>query len=180
MPTQMQIAEHLGLDQSAVSRHLERLQVDWRTASMDEIRLDYIAHLRAVAAGRVDENARQLTLERIETERTRRENLQMDLARKRGELVNAAQLEAEYARFVDACRSELLSLVDKIVDDIRTLYGVEVDRELVNDYIVTALSELAGHDSDNQRSHPPPAAAVDAAGADRSHGLGTAVSSPVE
>ena len=49
--TQVQIAEHLGLDQSQVSRWMKTLGIDWREKSLDEIRLAYIGRLRETAAG---------------------------------------------------------------------------------------------------------------------------------
>lgn len=39
MTTQQQIAEHLGLSQQAVSKQLSKLGIDWKTASLDQIRL---------------------------------------------------------------------------------------------------------------------------------------------
>ncbi len=38
MPTQ-QIADHLDLDQSAVSRFVDKVRLDYRAASIDEIRI---------------------------------------------------------------------------------------------------------------------------------------------
>ena len=53
MPTQTEIAEHLGLSQAAVSKAMMKLTLDWRTSSMDEIRLAYLNRLRAEASGHV-------------------------------------------------------------------------------------------------------------------------------
>lgn len=50
MPTQQQIAEHLDLDQSAVSRFVDKVQLDYRVATIDEIRFAYI---RQPLVGRV-------------------------------------------------------------------------------------------------------------------------------
>ena len=61
MPTQQEIATHLGMDQGAVSRHLGVLGIDWKTAGMDEIRLAYLKHLRSVAAGHMSSDGVDLT-----------------------------------------------------------------------------------------------------------------------
>lgn len=171
MPTQMQIAEHLGLDQAAVSRHLSKLQIDWRTASMDMIRLAYIDHLRGIASGNRSENGVDLVAERAMTERITRELKLLELAEKRNQLVNITQLEIAYGQMVDAFRAELLSLPDKIVDDIRTLHGIDIDVELVNEYVINALAELSGHDTGSQRADRAPARPADTAGADGHDGL---------
>lgn len=39
MLTQQQIADHLDLERSSVSRLVDRLDIDYRTASIDEIRI---------------------------------------------------------------------------------------------------------------------------------------------
>ncbi|KWH58823.1 hypothetical protein WM00_08915 [Burkholderia cepacia] len=52
MPTQQQIADHFDLDQSAVSRFVDKVGLDYRAVSIDEIRIAYIRHLCEVAAGR--------------------------------------------------------------------------------------------------------------------------------
>ena len=54
MTTQQQIAEHLGLSQQAVSKQLSKLGIDWKTASLDQIRLEYIKQLRKAAAGQAE------------------------------------------------------------------------------------------------------------------------------
>ncbi len=179
MPTQIEIGAHLGLEQSVVSRHMSQLGIDWRTASMDEVRLAYIEHLRAVAAGRVDENARLLTLERIQTERAKRQNLMLELAKKSGQLVDAAKLEAAYARLVDACRAELLALPEKVVGDIHSMHGIDVDVELVNRYVLDALGELSGHASNDHDGDNPAVQEVRAPEADWLDEMGDDLSAPV-
>jgi DNA-binding transcriptional ArsR family regulator len=179
MPTQAQVAEHLGLDQSAVSRHLGKLQIDWRVASMDAIRLAYIDHLRGVAAGNRSENGIDLVAERAMTERITRELKLLELAEKRGQLVSASQLEAAYGQMVDAFRAELLALPDKVVDDIRTLHGIDIDVELVNEYVINALAELSGHDAVSERADRAPARTADTTVPREHDGMVEALSSPV-
>lgn len=108
MPTQQQIAEHLDLDQSAVSRFVDKARLDYKTASMDEIRVAYIRHLREVAAGRASETGIDLVAERAMTERVDREIKLLTLAEKKGQLVNAAQLEQAYGLMVGAFQTEVV------------------------------------------------------------------------
>ena len=87
MTTQQQIAEHLGLSQQAVSKQLSKLGIDWKTASLDQIRLEYIKQLRKAAAGQTDEYMKvKLARERIETER-----VLIQLKKEKGELVDSPQ-----------------------------------------------------------------------------------------
>lgn len=146
MPTQQAIAEHLGINQSEVSRHLAALQLDWKTASMDAIRLAYLAHLRGVAAGHRSADGMDLARERALTEQVDRELKQLTLAEKKGQLVNVAQLEAGLARQYTAFRIELEARDDKLKEEIDELYGISVDRDLIAGHTRDALAHLAGHD----------------------------------
>lgn len=127
MLTQQQIADHLDLERSSVSRLVDRLDIDYRTASIDEIRITYIRHLRESAAGRASDTGIDLVAERAMTERVDREIKLLTLAEKKGQLVNAAQLEQAYGLMVGAFQTELLALPDKLAPELYALYGIEVD-----------------------------------------------------
>ncbi|WP_082721091.1 MarR family transcriptional regulator [Burkholderia sp. ABCPW 14] len=177
MLTQQQIAEHLDLERSTVSRLVERLDIDYRTASMDEIRTVYLRHLREMAAGRASETGIDLVAERAMTERVDREIKLLTLAEKKGQLVNAAQLEQAYGQMVGAFQTELLALSDKLVQELRTLYDVEIDLEWLNEHMYGCLEQLSGYDSDGSGGDSADRAAAASAGEDRDDGLGAQASS---
>lgn len=122
------------------------LALDWKTASMDEIRLAYLSHLRGVAAGHRSADGMDLARERALTEQVDRELKMLTLAEKKGQLVNVAQLEAGLLRQYAAFRIELEGRDDKLKEEIDELYGIDVDRELIAGHTRDALSHLAGHD----------------------------------
>ena len=172
MPTQQQIADHLGLDQSAVSRHLGALGLDWKAATLDEVRVAYIKHLRAVAAGHMSQDGVDLTYERAMTERVERELKLLTLAEKRGQVVNVEQLEPELSRMIGAFRTALLSRDDKLKAELDALYGVEVDIGLLNDYTYSALRQLARYDAERPSLDSSGGGAARAAGQDGDDGMG--------
>ncbi|MCA8285778.1 MarR family transcriptional regulator [Burkholderia vietnamiensis] len=176
MPTQQQIADHLDLDQSAVSRFVDKVRLDYRAVSIDEIRVAYIRHLREVAAGRSSETGIDLVAERAMTERVDREIKLLTLAEKKGQLVNAMQLEQAYGLMVGAFQTELLSLSDKLVQELHTLYGVEVDVEWLNEHIYGCLEQLSEYDPDSQRGDSPTREDAAAAGEDWDDGVGAQTS----
>ncbi|VWB45913.1 hypothetical protein BPS26883_02107 [Burkholderia pseudomultivorans] len=176
MPTQQQIADHLDLDQSAVSRFVDKARLDYRAVSIDEIRIAYIRHLREVAAGRSSETGIDLVAERAMTERVDREIKLLTLAEKKGQLVNAAQLEQAYGLMVGAFQTELLSLTDKLVQELHTLYGVEVDVEWLNEHIYGCLEQLSEYDPDSQRGDSPAGEDAAPAGEDWDDGMGAQAS----
>lgn len=146
MPTQTEIALHLGMNQSEVSRHMEKLGINWKTATLQEVRLAYIEHLRGQAAGHLADDGTSLVQERVLTERVDRELKQLNLAEKRGQLVNLEQLEPALASMVVAFRAELQSRDDKLVEDLNALYDIDVDRALIEEYTRAALEHLARYD----------------------------------
>lgn len=145
MPTQVQIAEHLGMSQQAVSQQLAPLGVDWRIASMDEIRLAYLNHLRNVAAGHRSVDGMDLARERALTEQVDRELKLLTLAEKKGQLVNVDQLEPALARQYMAFKAELEARDDKLKEELDLLYGVDIDLELISTHTRNALAHLSGH-----------------------------------
>lgn len=175
MPTQQQIAKHLDLDQSAVSRMLEKLGIEWHGATMDQIRVAYIRQLRAQAAGHKSDDGMDLVKERVLTERVDRELKQLTVAEKRGLLINVSQLEPELMNMIGAFRGELLARDDKLAGELATLYGIEVDVAILNEHTYSALSQLARYDPGGRSFAAPAGGSDGAAGADDHHRVGEEV-----
>jgi hypothetical protein len=144
MPTQQEVAEHLGMNQSEVSRHMATLGLDWKVVSMDQIRLTYLAHLRGVAAGHRSADGIDLARERALTEQVDRELKQLTLAEKKGQLINVAELEPALVRQYMAFRVELESRDDKLKEELDELYGIDVELEVIAAHTREALAHLAG------------------------------------
>lgn len=147
MPTQQEIAGHLDLAQQNVSELMKKLGIDWKTATLDEIRVAYIRQLRSQAAGHRTDDGLDLVRERVLTERVDRELKQYTLAEKKGQLINVAQLEPELQQMVGAFRTELLARDDKLKADLDQLHGIDVDIQVLNVYTNDALRHLARYDA---------------------------------
>ena len=172
MPTQTDIADHLGMSQQAVSKQMEPLGLDWRTVSMDTVRLAYIEHLRAVASGHRSVDGFDLARERAMTEQVDRELKQITLAEKKGQVVNLAQLEPELTRMYVAFRTELLARDDKLKSEIDALYGIELDFNYINEHTRNALAQLAKYEPGSEDADRPFGAVGDAAGSDGDDAVG--------
>lgn len=175
MPTQKQIAIHLDLDQSAVSRFLTDHSIDWQAESMDMIRIAYIRQLRGAAAGHKSESGLDLTHERALTERIDREIKELTLAEKKGQLVNVAQLEPELTQMVVAFRTEVMGLVDKIKADVDAMYGINIDMQLLTDLTHDALAQLSRYDPERESAGASVGGQGGAAGEDVDHRVGSAI-----
>jgi hypothetical protein len=181
MPTQKAIAEHLDLAQQAVSTHMAEMGINWKKTSMDDIRVAYIRKLRGAASGHTSNDGEMdLTRERAQTERVDRELKLFQLAEKKGQLVNLAQLEPELAQMVGAFRTELTSLGDKLKTEIDALYGIDVDVQLMEEHIRDCLAQLARYDPERSGTLAPAGERAHAAGQVDHHGMGAAKTEDVE
>lgn len=177
MATQQEIADHLALNQSEVSRHMAALAIDWKVATLDEVRVAYLVHMRAVAAGHRSSDGMDLTRERALTEQVDRELKSLVLAEKKGQLVNVAQLEPELTRQYMSFKSELEASADKLKDDLDALYGIDVDLLIITAYIRESLAHLStGHHAGDTGDAGSVAPDRGADGRDDDDGMGTPAS----
>lgn len=172
MPTQQEIAEHLGITQQAVSAQMQPLGLDWRNESMERIRLRYLDHLRAVAGGHRSADGMDLARERALTEQVDRELKQLTLAEKKGQVVNVLQLEPELQRMFVAFRTELLARDDKLKSEIDAVYGIDVDLSFIHEHTRNALTQLARYDAGGEGAAGQAGEGSAAAGGDDDDGVG--------
>jgi hypothetical protein len=170
--TQQDIAAHLDLAQQNVSAMVQKLDFDWRIATLDEIRIAYIRQIRAQASGHRTEDGLDLVRERVMTERVDRELKQYTLAEKKGLLINVEQLEPELVQMVGAFRIELLARDDKLKADLDQLHGIDIDIQVLNEYTFSALSHLARYDAGDPFAADAGGERDGAAGADIADDLG--------
>lgn len=143
MPTQKEIAEHLGITQQAVSAQMKKLDLDWRNATIDEIRLAYIERLRAEAAQHVSSSGLDLVEEKAKTERITRELKLIELQEKKGQLVDVTELQKDLTMVFLNFKNILMGRDAKLKQSIDSIYGIDLDIGYLNDNTNDALSVLA-------------------------------------
>lgn len=164
MPTQKEIAEHLGITQQAVSAQMKKLDLDWRNATIDEIRLAYIERLRAEAAQHVSSSGLDLVEEKAKTERITRELKLIELQEKKGQLVDVTELQKDLTMVFLNFKNILMGRDAKLKQSIDSIYGIDIDIGYLNDNTNDALSVLADVLDGNGE-----AAAVTGEGAEAGH-----------
>lgn len=147
--TQKKIADHLDLDQSAVSRFLSQMEIDWRQATLDEIRIAYVRRLRVQADGHRSDGGLDLVYERVLSERVDRELKEFNLAEKKSQLINVAQLQPVMEQMVSTFRPVLLGFDERLKAHLDVVYGINIDIQLITDYTVAAFRHLAKYDVSN-------------------------------
>lgn len=135
MLTQQGIAEHLDLSQGQVSRWLDQLGIDWKSACMDEIRVAYIRELREQAAGRAAAGDLVLATERAGLAKAQRERIEMQNAVTRRELAPVVLIEevlakagAKVAGILDAIPSMLKRRCVALTADDIDMVATEIAR----------------------------------------------------
>ena len=112
---QNEIAEHLDMSQQAVSQWLERLAIDWKNATIDQVRIAYIRSLREQAAGRATSGDLDLATERARLAKEQADRVAMQNAITRGELTETVVLE----RVLAATASKISGVLDAIPGMVR-------------------------------------------------------------
>jgi phage terminase Nu1 subunit (DNA packaging protein) len=113
--TQASIGIHLDLDQSSVSRLCKDLGIDHKTASLAEIRIAYIRHLREQAAGRATNGDLDLATERARLAKEQADRIAFQNAITRRELMPTIMLEDILA----ATGAKVAAILDGIPGAIR-------------------------------------------------------------
>jgi phage terminase Nu1 subunit (DNA packaging protein) len=121
--TQAIVAEHLDLNQSAVSRLLPRLGVGLE-AGLDEIRTRYIRSLRSTASAH---GGAALQAEKLKLTAARRKKAELDLRERAGELVESTRVRLG----VTACAAQMRSALERLPDMVAPRLAVESDESTI-------------------------------------------------
>lgn len=110
----------------------------------DEARADYLRHLRETAAGRAaaaGDGGLDLVAERARLAKAQADRQELELAVRRGQLVDAQDVRQRFAQLVTAAKTKLLGLPSAAKGRIPTLTVRDVDA--LDDLVRQALEELA-------------------------------------
>lgn len=142
-PTQVEVARHLDMSERNARDVLHALNIDWRNTPLDDIRTAYIRDLREKAAGRGGDDQTALTRARVRDHTASAELKELQIMERAGELTEINDTEQKTLAMITAARTELLALPDELAQELRALYGVDVDAGLIEDRIHDALTHLA-------------------------------------
>ncbi len=164
--TQQKIADHLDLSQQAASQLLADLGIDWKTSTLNEIRVAYIRRLREQAAGRATVGDLDLAGERAALAKAQRERIEMQNAVTRGELAPVVLIEevltkaaSKTAGILDAIPGMIRRRVPVLTaDDIGLIAGeVAKARNMVAEMSLADLTDVA-ESADVSTAGPEPIA----------------------
>lgn len=151
MSTLTEVCAHLGMTMKTLQEYIEKGIITRKPRSeydLDEVRIEYIKHVREVAAGRFKPGNLDLGEERARLAKEQADAKEMENAVERGELVYiedvAKQIEDQFARV----RGKLLAVPSKVAPEAQAAAEVREVQQLIEMAIVEALNELVGYNKD--------------------------------
>lgn len=156
----------VGTSQQAIAKHVFAGTLEAGETYRTWLAL-YCEKLRDEAAGRGGVDQQSLTRARTAEASASAELKILQIQEKAGKLIPVDGIEPLLVAMVTAMRTELLALPDKLTNELKALYGVDVDPALITENIHAALGHLAtslpailaGHD-DTSSAHVPAAAEI--------------------
>ena len=144
MASQYEIADDLGIVQPTARQLIKRADIpDYQDLTVEQVRHRLVRYWMNKTANRGGDDGYDLQTERAKTERVTRELRELQVAEKRGALVNIAQLEPALQQAFSAFRAELLSRDDKLAEALHAKYQIKVDLDLLNEFTFRALEQLS-------------------------------------
>lgn len=153
------------MSQQAVSQLMQDIGIDWKVASLNEIRVAYIRRLREQAAGRAAVGDLDLAGERAALARAQRERIEMQNSVTRGELAPVVLIEEVLTK----AASKTAGILDAIPGMIRRRVPVLTadDIDLIAGEVAKARNRVAAmsladlKDDDGSDFSPVPVLAIE-------------------
>ena len=147
MPSLQQIATHLGISKNAAVKQVNKLGLDYKSMSLDEIAKVYMERQRAIASGHIatftnGEQDLDLMQERAKKERCERELLQMKLDKRKLEVIHLPDWELIWEYFIAHIKKHLYLADKAIIKQTKKRYGIDLDVALIRQYTDAALVHL--------------------------------------
>ena len=145
MATQVEIARHLDLSERRLRDVIQAIGIDHTQLTLDEIRIAYIRDLRDKAAGRGGDDQLNLARARAEESQIKAAKLRLEYQREIGATIcaeDAAAVIADWCRFANR---EYAQGTHKLVSEIQSEYGIEIESELVEKIAGATTRRIADH-----------------------------------
>ena len=151
--TQAALAEDLEVSLTLVRDLTQKnvlTRVTGRGYDLRQARLDYIAHLREMAAGRYSGEL-NLQEERARLAKEQADAKEMENMIERGELVYIDHIVKRFEKQLIKCKTKLLAAPTKIAAEVHAAADVKEAKSIMEAAIEEALSELVGYDQDDEQ-----------------------------
>lgn len=147
MATIGEAAAHLFMDERTFRKIVDEgvIQRAGRGSyDLDQVREEYIRHIREVASGRSNESNTKRADAGTRKDEAIAQRYELEVAQKRGELIPRGEVLAGMSASFARVRAKLLALPSKLAPVVLTMGTATEVQEKLNDGINEALDQLAG------------------------------------
>ena len=142
------VAQHLNCSQQALSKLIDDGVITKKPRgkyNIDEVRLEYIKHFRAIASGRAAAGDLDLGAERARLAKEQADAKEMENAIERGDLVYIELVAKDFEKQLLKAKTKLLALPSKIAAEVHASANVKEAKLLIEMNMKDALSDLVGY-----------------------------------
>jgi hypothetical protein len=151
--TQAQLSQDLEVSTTTVKDLTAKnvlTRINGKGYDLRQARLDYISHLREMAAGRYSGEL-NLQEERARLAKEQADAKEMENMIERGELVYIDHIIKRFEKQLIKCKTKLLAAPTKIAAEVHAAADVKEAKSIMEAAIEEALSELVGYDQDDEQ-----------------------------
>jgi len=148
MATLSEVGAHLQMEPSKVKNLIDKGVITKKGRGqydLEQVRKEYILHIREVAAGRHKAGDLDLSAERARLAKEQADAKEMENAVERGDLVYIEDVAKQIENQLTKARTRLLSVPTKVAPEAHASATVREVQSLIEDAIVEALNELVGY-----------------------------------
>ena len=145
MATLKSIATHLDMSERNLRDVLTKIKLDHRKASLTDIRIGYIRHMRDQAAGRGGDEQQSLTKARTEESEIKAAKLRVEFHREIGSVIYTKDAASVISLWCRQANIDYTQGFHKLVSEIQSRYNLKVDNEMVDEIVRPTTERIKSH-----------------------------------
>ncbi len=145
MATLKSIAAHLDMTDRNLRDVLKKINLDHRKASLTQIRVGYIRHVRNQAAGRGGDEQQTLTKARTEEAEIKTAKLRVEYLRDIGSLISTEDAANIILSWCRQANIDYTQGFHKLVSEVQSRYKIKVDNEMVENIVRPTTERIKDH-----------------------------------
>jgi phage terminase Nu1 subunit (DNA packaging protein) len=148
MATLSEVGAHLQMEPAKVKNLIDKGVITKKGRGqydLEQVRREYILHIREVAAGRYKVGDLDLSAERARLAKEQADAKEMENAVGRGDLVYIEDVAKQIENQLTKARTRLLGVPTKVAPEAHASATVREVQTLIESAIVEALNELVGY-----------------------------------
>ena len=124
---------------------LKGLGIDWKSMTIDQVRVAYIRDLREKAAGRGGDDQLNLSRQRAEESAVKTAMMRLEYNERIGELVAADDAAQAITEWCSSANRDYRTGINKLVGEIQSTFKIEIPTDMVEKIVKPTVERIQGH-----------------------------------